>query len=69
MRVALVVVTAAALTIPAGTAPGAGIDGSALLKEWSDVSTAKKKQGKKKAAPKEQYLRAVPSAPPSGTKK
>ena len=35
----------------------------------SDVSAAKKKKGAKpKAAPKEQYLRAVPSTPPPGAK-
>jgi hypothetical protein len=69
MRFALVVAAAAALIVPAGTAPGAGMEGSALQQGWSDASAAKQKKPKKKAAPKEQYLRAVPSTPPPGTKK
>ena len=33
-----------------------------------DLSAAKKKSVKRKAAKQEQYLRAVPSTPPPGTK-
>ena len=65
----LVIVIAAALTMSAGPTPAAGSEpGPLVQKQSSDLSAAKKKP-KKKAAPKEQYLRAVPSAPPPGAKK
>jgi hypothetical protein len=68
MRFALMIAVATALAWPAGAAPAAGAEPAGVVPtSWSEVSA--KKKAKKKAAPKEQYLRAVPSAPPPGSKK
>ena len=68
MRFIVIVACAALLLIPtagssrAGSASGLANTGTAV-----DLSSAKKKRVKKAAA-KEQYLRAVPSTPPAGAK-
>jgi hypothetical protein len=69
MRIIMVVGLAGLLMIPGAYA--AARSGSAVQAERpSDLSGArKKKRTAKKSAPKEQYLRAVPSTPPAGTKK
>ena len=69
MRFALMIATATVLLVPIGMATSVGTELSGVAQtQASDVSAAKKK-AKRKAAPKEQYLRAVPSEPPRGTKK
>jgi hypothetical protein len=72
MRPLIVTAVAAALTLSATMMPAAAADPTALVLNGAwEVSAANKKTKKatKKAAPKEQYLRAVPSAPPPGAKK
>jgi hypothetical protein len=75
MRFVVVIATAAVLTIANGPLSSPAAAGRAGFSQdvskdgaW-EASAARKKARKKKAAPKEQYLRAVPSAPPPGTKK
>jgi hypothetical protein len=69
MRFALMIAIAAVLLVPIGMATSVGTELSgADQPPASDLSAARKK-AKKKAPPKEQYLRAVPSAPPAGSKK
>jgi hypothetical protein len=70
MRLMIAIGVAAALLIPAAATSAGASPVPALHDDWtSDVSAAKKKKVvKRKPAPKEQYLRAVPSAPPPGTK-
>jgi len=69
VRFIVIVACAAILLIPtagpsrAGSASGLANTGTAV-----DLSSAKRKRVKKKAAAKEQYLRAVPSTPPAGAK-
>jgi hypothetical protein len=67
MRFALVI--AAALALPAGVVPALGFETAGLAPQAGSEVSAAKKKAKKKPAPKEQYLRAVPSGPPPGTKK
>lgn len=70
MRLMIAVGLAAALLVPAAATSAGASPAGVLPNDWaSDVSAAKKKKAaKRKPAPKEQYLRAVPSAPPPGTK-
>jgi hypothetical protein len=68
MRLIIAIGVAAALMMPAA-ATSAGAAAGLHGDRASDVSGAKKrKAAKRKPAAKEQYLRAVPSAPPPGTK-
>jgi hypothetical protein len=70
VRTIMAIGLAAVLLIPAFTAGAGATQEVGKRTEWtSDVSAAKKNKGvKRKAAPKEQYLRAVPSTPPPGAK-
>ena len=71
MRIILAIGLAAVLLIPAFAARAGASPEAGGQSEWaSDMSAAKKKGTvKRKAAPKEQYLRAVPSTPPAGAKR
>ena len=69
MRTIMAIGLAAVLLIPAFVTRAGATQEVGKQTEWtSDVSAAKKKSAKPKAAPKEQYLRAVPSTPPPGAK-
>jgi hypothetical protein len=70
MRFMIAVAFAALLLLPTQTASRAGgaPELSARAGEALDLSSAKKKKKPRKAAKKEEYLRAVPSAPPAGSK-
>jgi hypothetical protein len=70
VRFMIAMAFAALLLIPAGAASRAGSAPmlTAYLHGSFDVSSAKRKKAKRKAVKKEQYLRAVPSTPPPGTK-
>lgn len=70
MRTIMAIGLAAVLLIPAFvTRAGAIQEVGTQTAQASDASAAKKKKGAKpKAAPNEQYLRAVPSTPPAGAK-
>lgn len=69
MRFITALVFAAAL-LASGLHPShaAGATGSSAPGAWSDASSTVKKKKAHKRAPKQQYLRAVPSTPPRGSK-
>jgi hypothetical protein len=71
VRNILAIGLAAVLLIPAFAARAGASPEAGGRSQWaSDMSAAKKKGTvKRKAAPKEQYLRAVPSTPPAGAKR
>jgi hypothetical protein len=69
VRSITIVAVAAILVVPAaGPSRAGGAPGLASPEASLEVSSAKKQKVKKKAAAKEQYLRAVPSTPPAGAK-
>jgi hypothetical protein len=71
MRVLVAAAVAGFLLAPVGGPTGAaGNLGSDVRQDVSDASAiAKKKKAPRKAAKKEEYLRAAPSEPPLGAKK
>ena len=70
MRIILAIALAAVLLVPPFVVRASAAADSGLRTEVaSDVSAArKKKPAKRTTAPKEQYMRAVPSTPPPGAK-
>ena len=69
MRLIIVIGFAAVLLIPAPGAPSAGTAPGLASQQDREMSSAKKtRMAKKKAVKKEEYLRAVPSTPPPGSK-
>jgi hypothetical protein len=68
MRLIIVIGFAAVLLIPAPGAPSAGTAPGLASQQNGDMSSAKKTRKAKKAVKKEEYLRAVPSTPPAGSK-
>ena len=70
MRFLLAIAFVTLLLIPtSGPSSAAPVSGLALMDGPLDLSAAKKKhKGERKAGKKEEYLRAVPSTPPAGTK-
>jgi hypothetical protein len=70
MRCMIAVAFAALLLVPTQAASWAGSapEVSARADGALDLSSARKKKKGRKAPKKEEYLRAVPSAPPAGSK-
>lgn len=70
MRCMIAVAFAALLLIPTQAASWAGSapEVSARADGALDLSSARKKKKARKAAKKKEYMRAVPSAPPAGSK-
>ena len=70
MRIMAAMGFAILLLVPASAAPRA--DRSAVVSVrpdgTSDLSAVRRKKAKRKPVKQEQYLRAVPSTPPPGTK-
>ena len=74
MRLVVATAFAAALVMPisdrshAAATTTAALGPAAQSLASDDLSAAKRKRVKRKAAKQEQYLRAVPSTPPAGAK-
>jgi hypothetical protein len=62
---------AALLLVPTGAASRADSTPAVTAQpdQSFDLSSARRKKAKRKAVKQEQYLRAVPSTPPAGSKK